>query len=150
MTTKIRILCRPNVWLEIDCDTPADAVKEMSLYQEILSEEKCGRMDCGSTEVRFEHRLAQGYDFYGMTCMKCRARIDLGQIKEGDGMWFKRKLPNGEYDKDHNGWYMWKERQDQPRQGEQTAHPTGGQAYSEPIVTNAPGPNAPKDEDVPF
>jgi len=151
MTTKIRILCRPSVWLEIDCNKPIEAMNAIALFQEFLSEEKCGRMDCGSTRIRFEHRIAQGeYHYYSLVCMECRAILDIHQKKEGGGVYFNRKLPSGEWDKNHNGWYMWKERQEQPRQEEQKVEGVKYESFNEPINTQSPGPNAPKAEDIPF
>ena len=42
---------------------------------------------CGSEEVELEGSKAKGYTFVKVKCLKCGARAQLGQYKEGGQFW---------------------------------------------------------------
>lgn len=109
MSAKIRMKIG-EAWVEVDAATAMDAVKLISPYYELLGQRECGV--CGSPNVGLNHRVSGGYDFYGVKCFSCGARLDFGQQRDGGGLFPKRKLPSGEYDKEHQGWYRWQDRKD--------------------------------------
>lgn len=84
------------VQLELQVESPKDAVRQLSAYMEIFSITTCGL--CGSVEIRFERRSKDSIEFFGMKCMACGASLDFGQHKEGDTLF--AKLGKGE-----RGWY---------------------------------------------
>ena len=103
-SAKIRLQCG-RVWLEVDANGVKDSIKALSEYQEVFAERTCGK--CGSEEIAYEHRLHDSNDYYSLKCRNCGARLDFGQHKTGGTLFAKRKLENGEYDKEHRGWYSW-------------------------------------------
>ena len=85
--------------LELDVESPKDAVRQLSVYTEILAIGTCGQ--CGSNEIKFSHRVVDNNDFYGMRCISCQAQLDFGQHKTGDTLFVKREKGS----KGSDGWY---------------------------------------------
>lgn len=84
-----------------------DVFKAFTQY-EVLSESECGA--CGSHDVVPRHRVAQGYDFYSFNCLACRAELHLGQYKDKDGLFPKRKDQAGNW-LNNKGWVKWEGQQ---------------------------------------
>jgi len=77
-------------------------VAELSLFLEFFSQDKCGR--CGSVDIVPAHRLSGGYQYYEFKCNACGSALKFGQTQEGGRLYPKRKLEDGSWDRDHNGW----------------------------------------------
>ena len=105
MSTKVRIQVG-RVWLEVDSTSVKDAIRDLSDYADVFSHTSCGA--CQSQEVRPTHRQAQGYDFYEMTCLACGARLSFGQLRDGDGLFPKRKDKEGNW-LSGNGWVKYQQ-----------------------------------------
>lgn len=75
------------VSLEVDVESPKDAIRELSAYSEIFVGHKCGL--CGSDEVRWEHRENGGHDYYSVACVQCGATRNFGQHKNGRTLFAK-------------------------------------------------------------
>lgn len=86
--------------LEIEANNPIEAIEILSAYSEVFGLTECGK--CGSENVRPEHRLASGYNFYSIRCEACGCTYDFGQHREGDTLFRKRDrgwakyVPGGE------------------------------------------------------
>ena len=104
---KIRIMVG-KAWVEVDAGTPKDAIRAIAPYYEVFGQASCGL--CGGTNLGVGYRTPSGNDYYYVTCLSCGAQLDLGQHKEGGTLFAKRKLPTGEYDTNHLGWYKWQDR----------------------------------------
>ncbi len=96
------------VTLEVDASSVKDAVAKLSEYGEVFQESQCGR--CGAETLAYEHRQHDGHDYYSKKCRACGAQLDFGQHRGKDTLFAKRKLANGDYDREHGGWYHWHER----------------------------------------
>ena len=83
--------------LEIQVNDPKEAVRILSDFSEILSEQNCGA--CGSEAIRHEQKTVNSFDFYGLKCLACGAQLNFGQHKEGGTLFAKR-------DKGKRGWYI--------------------------------------------
>ena len=114
MSSRVRVTIG-NAVVEVEAATVKEAVKALTPYYEVLGERTCGK--CGSEEVGVQHRSAGGHDYYALKCFACGCQLDLGQHKEGGSLFCKRKLPSGEYDREHKGWYFWKDRQQTNQSG---------------------------------
>lgn len=106
MSTKVRKRFHSGIEVEVEADNVKDAIKKISPFLEVFSEERCGK--CGSTNIRWEHRVAKGFDFYSAVCNQihedgraCQSKLDYGQKREGGGLW--PKYGPGE------GWRHWKQ-----------------------------------------
>lgn len=86
--------------LEFDAEGPKDAIKQLSAFSEVLSISTCGA--CGSTEIRFDHRVREGNDFFGMRCLACTAQLDFGQHKTGNTL-----FPRTDKSTETQGWYIY-------------------------------------------
>jgi hypothetical protein len=85
-------------------------------YQEVFGEKQCGC--CQSNNIFFNERNVEKedaktkkvkkYQYFEMKCRDCWATLSFGQHQEGDTLFPKRKLENGEFDKEHRGWKRWK------------------------------------------
>lgn len=108
---KIKFRCSDELTLETEVSTIADAVKWLAQFKVLAGDRACG--NCKSENIRWDHRVAQGYDFYSQRCNDCNAQLDFSPRKNesGGGMFIKR------VDKDrneigNNGWYVY-QRQEQ-------------------------------------
>lgn len=119
------------VRFEAEADSPKALWKKLSLVQGIFDVAgACGI--CGKGDIRYNHRVAKGFDFYELVCSEpqCGGRLSMGQNKEGGGLFAKRKDENGNW-MDYDGWHKYTGHQ------ETTAQPAGTAA---PI----------NDDDIPF
>lgn len=83
-----------------DVKNVKELLKALTDVQEVFAQNtRCGA--CQSDRTIARHREAKGFDFYERVCLDCRAHLALGQTKEGDHLFPKRKddqgnwLPNG-------------------------------------------------------
>lgn len=78
-----------------------ELVKFISDVDTVLGETKCGA--CESEKVHLEHRTAKGYDFYSVKCEGCGCRLDFGSLKDGAGLFPRRKDESGNW-LENRGW----------------------------------------------
>jgi hypothetical protein len=95
--------------IELDVTTGKQAFELVAAIQELFEEGYCGC--CKSDRIRCDVREFDGNSYYKIVCMDCNAQIDLGQHKNGKGLFIKRTkdgkvLPN-------SGWYVWQKPQQQ-------------------------------------
>ncbi len=96
------------VRFEAEADSPKALWKKLSLVQGIFdAASACGV--CGKTDIRYNHRVAKGFDFYELVCSdpQCNARLSFGQNKEGGGLFAKRKDESGNH-LDYDGWSIYR------------------------------------------
>lgn len=91
--------------VEIETNSAKDAFKQLAEFQEIFNESNCGQ--CNNEDLQFVVRTVEGNDFYELRCKSCGAKLAFGQHKSGGTLFPKRKLSNGEYDKENQGWHKW-------------------------------------------
>ena len=91
--------------VEIDSDSAKDAFKKLSEFQEVFDESNCGQ--CNNDDLQFIVRTVEGNDYYELRCKSCGAKLAFGQHKSGGTLFPKRKLANGEFDKENKGWHKW-------------------------------------------
>ena len=77
-------------------------VAELSDFLEFFNQEDCGQ--CGGKDIVPLHRVSKGYHYYEFKCNKCGAELKFGQTQDGGRLYAKRKLADGSWDKDFNGW----------------------------------------------
>ncbi len=98
--------------VEVEGKDNKDIFKQLSLFQELFDNGKCGA--CDSERIRFVVREVQGNTYYELRCLDCGATLAFGQKKADGSLFPKRKdkegnwLPNG-------GWVKW-----QPRDSEES------------------------------
>jgi translation initiation factor 2 beta subunit (eIF-2beta)/eIF-5 len=86
MSARIRVQYG-TVCLEVDAESPKDAIKELSSFSEVFVGHKCGL--CGSVDVRWEHREHNEHDYYSVNCVQCGADRSFGQHKNGRTLFAK-------------------------------------------------------------
>lgn len=96
MSVVVKVNVRAGCQIEASVDTPKQLVKILSEFGEVLTEMTC--KDCNSAEIKYDHRVHDGNDFYGMKCLRCGAKMEFGQHKTGNTLFAKR-------DKGKSGWY---------------------------------------------
>lgn len=87
--------------IEVQATTVKGAVKEMAEAQAVFGNDTC--LACQSSNVRFGHRVHNGNDFYEIICSDCNHRLGLSQLKDGGGLFVKRKDKEGNW-LPNNGW----------------------------------------------
>ncbi len=78
-------------------------VRELGMFAEFYGADARCRM-CESENLVPNFRQAGGYDWYELTCKDCGGRLGFGQTKEGGKLFPHRKLEDGSWDKDKQGW----------------------------------------------
>jgi len=68
----------------------------------------CGH--CGSKAIVPEHRNAGGYEYYSLRCRDCLSQLDFGQLRDGGGLFPKRKDKDGRKLSD-GGWHFWQKQE---------------------------------------
>ena len=111
---KVRMQCG-RIWLEVDAQGVKEAVKALGEYGEVFSERNCGQ--CGSEDLAYQHREHDGNAFYSMKCVACGAQLDFGQHRHGGTLFAKRKRADGQFDREHRGWYRWQDRSQSGNEG---------------------------------
>lgn len=95
------------ITVELEVDSARNAWRELSQFQEVFEETKCGK--CGCEDLRFTIRKAskgnKEYEYHELRCTKCRAKLAYGILEDGQGLFPKRKDENGY--KPNNGWVKW-------------------------------------------
>ncbi len=90
---------------EITTDSVKDTFKKLAEFQEVFDEPCCGL--CNNEALKFVVRTVDSNDFFELKCTKCFAKLAFGQHKSGGSLFPKRKLTDGSYDKEHQGWHKW-------------------------------------------
>lgn len=98
------------VRIEIEAGTDIkELFAQLAEVAEVFGEETCGQ--CDSAHIMPVSRTNQGFTFYEIQCRDCQASLQYGQPKDG-GLFPKRKLADGSWDKKHRGWVTLQERMD--------------------------------------
>lgn len=95
MTTKISYRVNERATIQVEANTPMDAIEQIGHYVMILSMTKCG--SCQSTNVHPQHDNRKGFDFYCVKCHDCGSEFSFGQHREGDTL----------FPKTEQGWHKW-------------------------------------------
>ena len=87
--------------LKAQCQNNKEVVKTLSDWDNVFRHRRCGMCESDNTHLR--HRLAQEYDFYEWHCHECNANLQMGQAKEGNGLfirwdaeWERYQKPDGQ------------------------------------------------------
>ncbi len=124
---------------EADIQNAKQAFELMGKIQEIFEEPACGC--CKSESIRCSTREHDSNMFYNLVCNQCGAQLDIGQRKDGKGMWLKRTDKDGNR-LENQGWYVY-------QRGENNSAPARDTRPSE--ARNPFGGKAPQDnESIPF
>ena len=89
---------------EFDADTQRELFTQISKFQEVFEEAKCGK--CGSENIKFVVRTVDDNEYYELRCMDCGAKLAFGSMKKGGGLFPKRKDSEGNWLPDR-GWVKW-------------------------------------------
>ena len=101
----MRVKCvTGNVSVEFEAETVKDVFKDLSVFQEVFSENTCGK--CGSGNLRYVVRENEGNEYFELKCKGCHAKLAFGVNKKGGGLFPKRKDIDGNWLPD-NGWMKW-------------------------------------------
>jgi len=95
--------------VEMDVDTQCSLVQELSRFQEVFEETKCGK--CGSENLRWVVRTVDDNQYYELRCRDCGAKLAFGSHKVGGGLFPKRK--DGDTWLPDNGWMKWNPKTEQ-------------------------------------
>tara|TARA_R100001132_G_C3194121_1_gene44621 strand:+ start:114 stop:443 length:330 start_codon:yes stop_codon:yes gene_type:complete len=93
-----------NLTVEFESDTVREVFTQLSSFQEVFGEIKCGK--CGSDNLRFVVRENEGNEYYEIRCQDCGAKLAFGSHKKGGGLFPRRKDVDGNWLPDH-GWQKW-------------------------------------------
>jgi DNA-directed RNA polymerase subunit RPC12/RpoP len=88
---------------EFDADTHRELFMQISRFQEVFEESKCGK--CGSENLKFVVRTVDENEYFELRCMDCGAKLAFGSMKKGGGLFPKRK--DGDNWLPDNGWTKW-------------------------------------------
>jgi hypothetical protein len=110
MSVTIKIKVGKQAVVEAEVGSVKEAIQALSPYYEVFGEAACGK--CGSEQLAVNHREAGGYDYYSLRCLSCSCQLDFGQHQQGGTLFPKRKLPDGSWDSQNQGWYHWKDRKE--------------------------------------
>lgn len=88
--------------IEVEGGTIKELFGQIAEVQETLdADSQCGA--CGSQEIKFRKRVVQKYEYYELQCEACSARLAFGQLREGGGLFPKRRTEKGA-DLPNRGW----------------------------------------------
>lgn len=92
--------------IEVEGITPKDVFEGIARLEDFAHESVCGA--CQGTNLQYVVREAKGFKFYEIRCTnrECGAKLSLGQSKENDGLFPKRKAEDGTW-KENGGWEKW-------------------------------------------
>lgn len=76
--------------IEVQGETVKDLVRQIAIVQEVIdADDICGA--CGSSHIRFRVRVVEKYEYFELVCEACTARLAFGQLREGGGLFPKRR-----------------------------------------------------------
>jgi hypothetical protein len=101
---KVTYKANDKLQFELEGSGQKEVFKELSLIQEIFSEDKCGA--CGKNNFKFVVRNVDSNDYYELRCNECSAVLSFGQHKKGGTLFPKRKDDEGTY-LPNKGWHKW-------------------------------------------
>lgn len=87
MTTKINYKVNDRATIQVEANSPIDAIEQIGHYVMILSMTTCGA--CQSKNVHPDHQNRAGYDFYSMRCHDCGSEFSFGQHRDRDTLFPK-------------------------------------------------------------
>lgn len=98
-----------NYTIKVEGESQIDAFDRMAEMAELIScGSACGKT--GNTDVIPVVRKKDDYCFREWKCVSSGAALQLGQKKDGTGLFPKRKSKDGEWH-DNHGWLDYKDRQ---------------------------------------
>lgn len=68
--------------------TPKEIFRDLAQLQFVFEDSTCGK--CGSSDLQYIVRTAEGNDFYELRCKKCWAKLTFGTSKEEKELYPKR------------------------------------------------------------
>ena len=81
---------------DIDAANLKETFRELAEIQEVFEADKvCGR--CGHDAIQYRVRTIDKNEFFELVCRECQSTLPLGQTKDGERLYPKRKG-------DHDGW----------------------------------------------
>ena len=89
--------------VEDEAESTTDFFKKVTFYHSLP--ETCG--NCGSSSIAFDHRIAQGFQFYEIKCRACKHALRFGQYKEGAELFAKTWVEKPAHDPAADGSRGW-------------------------------------------
>ncbi len=71
--------------VEDEAESTTEFFKKVTFYHSLP--ETCGR--CGGSAIGFDHRIAQGFQFYEIKCRDCNHALRFGQYRENAELFAK-------------------------------------------------------------
>lgn len=90
---------------EIEVTTGKQAFEVVAAVQELFEEPACGL--CKSALIRCDVREFDNNKYFKLVCNACGGQIDLGQHKDGKGLFVKRLDKDTKKPLPNRGWYIW-------------------------------------------
>ena len=82
----------------VDGETAKDAIREAAFFQSLP--EECPVCSSG---LRFDYRVAQEYKYFELLCERGH-KHQLGQHRDGEGLFYNAQKPWQEFDPDLREW----------------------------------------------
>jgi len=88
------------LFFEVEAEKEVEVLNKTAGFTTIP--EMCGL--CKSTEIVLDSNRAEGYVFVKIKCLKCNARSQMGQLKEGGIFWkeWEKYIPKDKKTKQFN------------------------------------------------
>ncbi len=118
---------------EAELPSVKHAFEFVALLQEIFEEPECGC--CHSKNIKHQSRIHQDNQYLNLSCADCGAQLDIGQKKDGKGIFVKRWDKDAQQAKPNKGWYVY-------NRGSRTSDNYQTSGYKKP--------NGPGNEEAPF
>ena len=123
---------------QFDAPTQKDVWAKLAAIQQCFEIKCCGR--CQSQKLEFKHiTTGEGYEYLKMHCVECTAQLNMGQHKEGGGLWPKTRDTDGN-EMECGGWSVWepehKRTQEQPGMPTDTPKEHVAETGTVPVVAS--------------
>jgi len=92
---------------KVDGENPKAIFRALAGVSDVFgSISECGL--CHGKDIRLRHRIVDDNSFFEAACgnSACRAKLEFGQTKKGDGLFPRRKDETGAY-LQNGGWKIW-------------------------------------------
>jgi|TARA_Y100001951_G_C11252419_1_gene247265 hypothetical protein len=89
---------------EFESDSQRDLFLQISRFQEVFDEGFCGK--CEGANLKYVVRSVEENSYYEIRCQDCGAKLEFGSMKQGGGLFPKRKDKEGNWLPDR-GWVKW-------------------------------------------
>ncbi len=98
----------PRIKFELEVPTGKEAFRMIAVLQSLFEEKECGC--CKSKNIVCGYRKVEENDYFNWACADCGAQLDIGQNKDGKGLFVKRWDKDTKQNKPNNGWYIYQGR----------------------------------------